>query len=65
MLRHHRNGGGVEVEAELAANGARVQRTGHSNGNGRLPLGAQLEAASDDAFRSCAGALLEPSGQVL
>ena len=59
VLRHHRNGGGVEVEAELKANGSRVQRAGHSNGNGHLPLGAQLGIASDDAFRSCAAACLE------
>ena len=58
VLRHHRNGGGVEVEAELSANGSRVQRTGHSNGNGRPSLGAQLEIASDDAFRSCAAEVL-------
>ena len=50
VLRHHRNGGGIEVVAELGANGTRVQRTGASNGNGHLPLGAQLEMATDDAF---------------
>ena len=58
VVRHHRNGGGVEVEAELTANGRRVQRTGTSNGNGHLALGAQLDIASDDAFRSCASAVL-------
>ena len=62
VLRHHRNGGGVEVEAELKANGSRVQGTGHSNGNGHLTLGAQLEIASDDAFRACAGAALGTAG---
>ena len=63
VLRHQRNGGGIEVVAELGSNGTRVQRTGASNGNGRLPLGAQLEIASEAAFRSCADALLAASGQ--
>ena len=54
MQRHHRNGGGIEVTAELKSNGTRMQRTGTSNGNGSLPLGAQIEMASEAAFRSCA-----------
>ena len=63
VLRHQRNGGGIEVVAELGANGTRVQRSGASNGNGDLPLGAQLEIASEAAFRSCTAALLAASGQ--
>ena len=58
VQRHHRNGGGIEVTAELQSNGARVQRTGTSNGNGSLPLGAQIELASEAAFRSCAEEML-------
>ena len=58
VQRHHRNGGGIEVLAELKSNGTRVQRTGTSNGNGRLPLGAQIEIASEAAFRSCAAEML-------
>ena len=54
VQRHHRNRGGVEVTAELKSNGTRVQRTGTSNGNGNLPLGEQIEIASEAAFRSCA-----------
>ena len=42
VQRHHRNGGGIEVTAELKSNGIRVQRTGTSNGNRSLPLGAQM-----------------------
>ena len=53
VQRRHRNGGGIEVLAELKSNGTRVQRTGTSNGNGSLPLGAQVEIASEAAFRSC------------
>ena len=64
VLRHHRNGGGVEVVAELGANGTRVQRTGASNGNGHLPLGAQLEIASEAAFRSCAAEMLGPASRI-
>ena len=59
MLRHHKNGKGIEVVAEIKANGSRLQRTGYSNGNGALGLAAQLEIASDDEFRSCASAVLE------
>ena len=58
VQRHHRNGGGIEVTAELKSNGTRVQRTGTSNGNGTLPLGAQIEIASEVAFRSCAVEML-------
>ena len=58
VRRHHRNGGGIEVTGELKSNGARVQRTGNSNGNGSLPLGAQIEMASKSAFRSCAEEML-------
>ena len=58
VQRHHSNGGGIEVTAELRSNGARVQRTGTSNGNGTLPLGAQIEIASEAAFRSCAAEML-------
>ena len=58
VQRHHRNGGGIEVRAELKSNGTRVQRTGTSNGNGSLPLGAQIEIASEAAFRSCAQEML-------
>ena len=57
-LHRHRNGGGIEVTAELKSNGTRVQRTGTSNGNGSLPLGAQIEIASEAAFRSCAAQML-------
>ena len=64
VLRHHRNGGGTEVVAELGANGTRVQRTGTSNGNGRLPLGAQLEIASEAAFRSCAAEMLGEADRI-
>ena len=41
-----------------ANRGTRVQRTGTSNGNGSLPLGAQIEIASEAAFRSCAAEML-------
>ena len=58
VQRHRRNGGGIEVTAELKSNGNRVQHTGTSNGNGGLPLGAQIEIASEAAFRSCAGEML-------
>ena len=58
VQRHHRNGGGIEVTAELKSNGTRMQRTGTSNGNGSLPLGAQIEMASEAAFRSCAAEML-------
>ena len=58
VQRHHRNGGGIEVRAELESNGTRVQRTGTSNGNGSLPLGAQIEMASEAALRSCAAEML-------
>ena len=58
VQRHHRNGGGIEVQGELKSNGTRVQRTGTSNGNGSLPLGAQIEIASEAAFRSCAEEML-------
>ena len=51
--------GGIEVTAELKSNGTRVQRTGTSNGNGRLPLGAQIEIASESAFRSCAAQVMD------
>ena len=64
VLRHHRNGGGIEVVAELGANGTRVQRTGASKGHGRLPLGAQLEIASEAAFRSCAAEMLGEAGRI-
>ena len=56
--RHHRNGGGIEVTAELKSNGTPVQHTGTSNGNGSLPLGAQIEIASEAAFLSCAAEML-------
>ena len=58
VQRHHRNGGGIEVTAEMKSNGSRVQRIGTSNGNGSLPLGAQIEMASEAAFRSCAAQML-------
>jgi len=58
VRRHHRNGSGIEVTAELKSNGTRVQRTGTSNGNGHLPLGIQIEMASEAAFRSCAAEML-------
>ena len=58
VQHHHRNGGGIEVMAELKSNGTRVQRTGTSNGNGSLPLGAQIEIASEAAFRSCTAEML-------
>ena len=58
VQRHHRNGGGIEVQAELKSNGSRVRHTGTSNGNGSLPLGAQIEIASEAAFRSCAEEML-------
>lgn len=58
VQRHHRNGGGIEVTGELSSNGTRVRRTGTSNGNGSLPLGEQIETASEAAFRSCAAELL-------
>ena len=63
VQRHHRNGGGIDVTGELRANGARVQHTGISNGNGSLPLGAQIEIASEAAFRSCATAMLESASR--
>ena len=63
VQRHHRNGGGIEVRAELKSNGTRVQRTGTSNGNGSLPLGAQIEIASEAAFRSCAVEMLGSAGR--
>ena len=50
--------GGIEVRGELKSNGTGVQRTGTSNGNGSLPLGAQIEIASEAAFRSCAVEML-------
>ena len=53
-----RNGDGIEVTGELKSNGARVQRTGTSNGNGSFPLGARIEMASEAAFRSCAAEML-------
>ena len=58
VQHHHRNGGGIEVTAELKSNGTRVQSTGTSNGNGSLPLGAQIEIASEAAFRSCTAEML-------
>ena len=63
VQRHHRNGGGIEVTGELKSNGARVQRTGTSNGNASLPLGAQIEMASEAAFRSCAVEMLEAANR--
>ena len=63
VQRHHRNGGGIEVQGELKSNGTRVQRTGTSNGNGSLPLGAQIEIASEAAFRSCAAEMLGSAGR--
>ena len=45
IQRHHRNGGGIEALGELRSNGTRVQRTGTSNGNGSLLLGAQSAGA--------------------
>ena len=51
-------GGGIEVTGELKSNGSRVQRTGTSNGNGSLPLGMQIEIASEAASRSCAAEML-------
>ena len=63
VQRHHRNGGGIEVLAELKSNGTRVQRTGTSNGNGSLPLGAQVEIASEATFRSCAVEMLGSAGR--
>ena len=64
VLRHHRIGGGIEVVAQLGANGTRVRRTGASNGNGHLPLGAQLGIASEAAFRSCAAEMLGPADRI-
>ncbi|MDD9982831.1 MAG: hydantoinase B/oxoprolinase family protein, partial [Gammaproteobacteria bacterium] len=64
VQRHHRNGGGIEVTAEMKSNGARVQCTGTSNGNGSLPLGAQIEIASEAAFRSCAEEMLGAGSRV-
>ena len=58
VQRHHRNGGGIEVQAELKSNGSRVRHTGTSNGNGSLSLGTQIEIASEAAFRSCAAQML-------
>ena len=49
--RHHRNGGGIEVTAELKSNGTPVQHTGTSNGNGSLPLERRLK--SPPRRRSC------------
>ena len=63
VQRHHRNGGGIEVTAELKSNGIRVQRTGTSNGNRSLPLGAQIEMASEAAFRSCTQEMLGATGR--
>ena len=63
VQRHRRNGGGIEVLAELESNGARVRRTGASNGNGSLPLGARIEIASEAAFRSCAAEMLGSAGR--
>ena len=63
VQRRHRNGGGIEVLAELKSNGTRVQRTGTSNGNGSLPLGAQIEIASEAAFRSRAVEMLGSAGR--
>ena len=64
VQRHHRNGGGIEVTGELQSNGTRVQRTGTSNGNRSLPLGAQIEIASEAAFRSCAEEMLGAESRV-
>ena len=63
VRRHRRNGGGIEVLAELESNGARVRRTGTSNGDGSLPQGAQMEIASEAAFRSCAAEMLAAAGR--
>ena len=63
VQRHHRNGGGIEVAGELKSNGARVRRTSTSNGNGSLSLGAQIEIASEAAFRSCALEMLAAAGR--
>ena len=63
VRRHHRNGGGIEVTGELESNGTRLQHTGTSNGNGTLPLGAQIEIASEAAFRSCATQMLEAANR--
>ena len=63
VRRHRRNGGGIEVLAELESNGARVRRTGASNGDGSLPPGTQIGMASEAAFRSCAAEMLESSGR--
>ena len=57
--REYPRGGGIEVTGELQSNGTWVQRTGASNGNGTLPLGTQIEIASEAAFRSCATEMLE------
>ena len=62
VLRHHKNRKGVEVVAEMKANGARIQRSGYSNGNGGVGLGVELQDASDDAFRSCANGVLDSMG---
>ena len=55
MPRHHRNGSGIEVTAELKWNGSRVQHTGTSNGNGILPQGAQIEITAEAAFQIVRG----------
>ena len=62
VQRHHRNGGGIEVRAELKADGTWVQRTGTSNDNGSLPLGAQIEMASEAAFAAAPFGLCTGSG---
>ena len=61
VLRQRQNGAGVEVEAEIRANGTRVQGTGRANGGGAL--GAQLQSASDAAFRACVNSVLESARQ--
>ena len=38
--------------------GTRVQRSGTTNGNGSLPLGAEIEMGCEAAFRSCAAEML-------
>ena len=52
VLRHRRNGAGIEVEAELKANGTRVQRS--ASAHGAASLGTRLAQAADAAFQRCA-----------
>ena len=58
IQRHHRSGGGIEVTGKLTSNGARMHRAGTANCSATLPIGAQIEMASEAAFRSCAREML-------